>query len=602
MRAEAEKTLRITLMVLSGLLLALVLFLLALTQPRFGTPFANWVLVNWGPEGSSVQRAHLKFPALTTAVAAQVSLPDRLEAEAAEARFNPFGFLPLVSWVSRLDGQDGYIRLDGRKDGEAQKDTKLSDYRAIVDEIGLVNMEIRIDRPENPDVVLVEAARGSLRSGALDIRASSGASRLVFEGDASGSLSAIRGDLRVTGDNFADLAALAGLAAPDTPPYDVRMAVNVGEDAWRFEFRPDTRVGDSDIAGTLNVALGGQTPVLDADLVSQTLDADDLGIVFGIPIGIGEGETAGSEQTRAREIYDRSDRLIPNVEIDFTRLDAVDGSIAFRAESVVDSIFDVTGLALDFEIEGRVVRAPRLLLDFDEGSIDAYATIDGTRSPAVTMAEGNLNAVPFGSLALAPYARGHTDGRFKVQAVGDGFRQAAASLDGQAAIWSTDADILALAVEGAALDLVEALSVLGEDPDDRTYVTARCMAVVASFQQGAGHLSPAVIDTDDSLVIVRGDIDLETEGLKLSVRSDAKDASLGTLIGDVGIGGTLRHPQIEPFSASTLAQFGVAGILGSLSGGLAALPFVELGMAEDAPCGALLARAEAAADNSPASD
>ena len=591
-------------MAVAGLVAAILLFLIALTQPRFGTPFANWALSSWGPDGASVERAHLKFPALTTASVRQVDMPDRLSAEQLEARFNPFGFLPLVSWVSRLEAANGTIRFDGREndDEPGESDTELSDYRAIIDEIALSRIELRIDRPEEQAIIQVAEARGSLRSGALMVEASGAGSQLSFDGEASNSLSQISGVLRVSGDNFADLAALAGLAAPDTPPYDVRMSVAIAEQDWQFTFEPETRIGDSDVSGPVTVTLGGQTPVVDADLVSQSLDADDLAVVFGIPLGVGEGETAGPTQQRAREIYNESDRLIPNVEIDFSRLDAVDGRIRFRAESVVDSIFDVTGLELDIAIEGRVVRAPLILMNFDQGALDAYVTIDGSRSPAVTTAEGNLDGVPMASLSLDPYLRGQSQGRFNMEAVGDGFRQAAANLDGKFSIWSTDADILALAVEGAALDLVEALSVLGENPDDRTYVETRCLAVVADFQQGVGTLSPAVVDTDDSVVVVRGDVNLQSEGLKLSVRSDAKDASLGTLVGDVGIGGTLRNPQIEPFSAETLAQFGIAGILGSLTGGLAALPFIEPGMAEDAPCGSLLARAEAATDNSSASN
>ncbi|MEQ8558728.1 MAG: AsmA family protein [Henriciella sp.] len=602
MQAQTEKTVRIMLMVLTGILLVTVLFLLALTQPRFGTPFANWALGSFGPEGSSVSQAHLKFPAITTAVADDVAMPEQLKAEAVEARFNIFGFLPFVSWISRLEATDGYITLDGREGVHGEDETELSDYRSVVDTVALSAIELRIDRAEGRDVVLVEDAHGSLRSGTLIVKAAGAGSRLVFDGEASSSLSRIRGSLRVSGDNFADLADLANLAAPDTPPYEVLMDVDIADRTWHFDISPATRIGDSDMAGSISVTLGGETPVVAADLVSDTLDADDLAIVFGIPLGVGEGETVGEVQTRAREVYNRSDRLIPNVEIDFSRLDAVDGSISYKARSVVDSIFDVTGLELDFEIEGRLVRAPLILLNFDEGAMDAYATIDGTRSPAVTTAEGNLEAVPFQSLALDPYARGHTEGRFKVEAAGDGFRQAAANMNGKFSIWSTDADVLALAVEGAALDLVETLSVMGEDPEDRTYVDARCMAVVANVEQGVAGLDPAVVDTEDSVVVVRGDINLATEQLKLSVRSDAKDASLGTLIGNVGVGGTLRNPQIEPFSAETVAQFGIAAILGSLSGGLAALPFIEPGMAKDAPCGALLARAEAAPDESSASD
>ncbi len=600
MTLEDSRPLKITLMVLSGLLLAFVLFLLALTQPRWGTPFANWALGSWGPEGSSVERAHLKFPAITTAAVTRVDIPDRVRADDLEARLNPFGFLPFISWVSRLEAENGYIRLGGGPDkpeDDDKDDTSLSDYRALIDEVALSNIDLRLVREDGEDVIHVNTAGGSLRSGALNASATGAGSTLDFDGNADAStLSRLNGRLRVTGDNFADLADLVGLAAPDTPPFDVMIDLDIAPGQWAFDFRPETTIGDSDLAGLVTVTLGGETPVVEADLVSQTLDADDLGIVFGIPIGVGEGETTGSEQVRARDIYNESDRLIPSVEIDFARLDAVDGRVNYTAETVADAVLDIVGLKLEFEIDGRVVQAPLLQATFEQGSFDAYATIDGTRSPAVTTAEGNLRDVALSNLALDPYLRGTAEGRFNIEATGDGFRQAADTLTGKISIWSTDSDILALAVEGAALDIGEALTVLGEDPDDRTYAETRCAVAVATFDQGTGTLEPAVVDTDDAVVVVTGDVDLGTERMKLSVRSDAKDASLGTLVGNVGIGGTLRNPSLLPFSAETVAQIGIATILGSLSGGLAALPFIEPGLAEDAPCGSLLARAEAAAE------
>lgn len=583
-------------------LLAIVLFLLALTQPRFGTPFANWALGVWGPEGSSVEWAWLKFPAVTTAAGEGLEMPGRLTAATVEARANPFGFLPGISWVSRLEGRDGVLLVGERDDGSDRRKKRLSDYRAMIDQLAVQNVEVRLTRADGERVIEVADAHGSLRSGALAIEASGAGSAMSFDGKSSNSLGAINGALRVSGDNFANLADLVGLAAPDTPPYDVLMDIDLSDGAWRFDVRPETRIGDSDVAGPVNVTLGGETPVIEADLVSRTLDGDDLGIVFGIPIGVGENETVGTTQTRAREAYDRSDRLIPDVEIDFARLDAVDGRISYRAEAVEDTVFDVTGLELDFEIDGRVVRTPLIKLDFEQGSLDAYMTIDGSRSPAVTTAEGNLRSVAIANLALDPYLRGTAEGRFKVEATGNGFRDSASTLDGKVSIWSTDADIMALAVEGAGLDLGEALTVLGESPDDRTYADTRCLAAVLTFEQGIGALFPAVVDTDDSVVLLRGDVNLATEALDLDVRSDAKDVSFGTLIGDVRIEGTLRNPQLQALSGETLAQVTVAALLGSLSGGLGALPFIEPGMAKDAPCAQLLGYAETVTDNSSASD
>nr|WP_290759805.1 AsmA-like C-terminal region-containing protein [Henriciella sp.] len=580
--------------VIGIILLAFLLFMLAMTQPRFGTPTANWLLGLFGPDESRVESAHTCFPALLVVEGEDLSVPGRVEASRIEAQLNPLGFLPFMSWLSYLEAENGSVRIEDNGKGGGGG-PGLDDVRGIVDEVRLSSVRLDVVRPEETREIQIEMARGSLRSGDFMLEASGADSTLSFDGEASGALSELAGALVITGENFSDIAELVGLAAPDTPPYEMRLNIDIGPDTWSLDVEPETRIGDSDLAGEIEVQLGEETPVVHADLRSSSLDADDLGIVFGIPIGVGEDETVGERQQKARSAYESSDRLIPDVEIDFSRLDAVDGSVSFVAESVYDSVFDIEGLELDFEIEGRVVRAPLILLDFTQGDLRAYVTLDGSQSPAHTDARGELSNVAFDNLSLSPYLRGGAEGEFNVTTVGDGFRAAAASMDGKAALWSRDAEILALAAEGAGLDIGEAITLLGESGDDRTYAKARCAAVVINFDQGVGTLSPAVVDTDDSLVVVRGDADLETEALRLSVRSDAKDASLGTLIGDVSIGGTLRNPSIQPFSAKTVAQIGIAGVLASVSGGLAALPFIEPGMAKDAPCGALLARAESAA-------
>lgn len=591
MKSGLKKTFKIAGWVIGVLLLAFLLFLLAMTQPRFGTPVANALLGAFGPDGSRVESAHTRFPAVLVVEGEGLVVPGRVSAERIEAQVNLFGFLPFVSWLSYLEAENGSVRIEdnGESDGDGPG---LKSARRIVDKVSLSSVTMQVVRPEETREVEIETARGSLRSGAFMLEARGAGSRLSFDGRTSDAFSELDGGLRLRGENFADVADLVGLAAPDTPPYDMRLTVDIGPERWTLNVDPETRIGDSDLYGEINVMPGGGVPVVNAELTSAALDADDLAIVFGIPIGVGEGETTGERAERARTVYEQSGRLIPDVEIDFARLDAVDGSVSYTAETVTDSLFDIEGLGLDVEIEGRLVRAPRIYLDFAQGEFRGYATLDGTQSPAHTDARGELSNVAFDNLSLSPYLRGGADGEFKVTTDGNGFRDAAATMNGTVSIWSTDADILALAAEGAALDFGEAITLLGEAPEDRTYVGARCAAIVANFENGVGTLSPAVVDTDDSLVVVRGDVNLSNEALRLSVRSEAKDASLGTLIGDVAIGGTLRDPSIQPFSAGTVAQFGIAGILASVSGGLAALPFIEPGMAQDAPCGELLARAQ----------
>jgi hypothetical protein len=66
-------------------------------------------------------------------------------------------------------------------------------------------------------------------------------------------------------------------------------------------------------------------------LKSNKLDFKDLGVVFGIPVSTGTGGAVNAEQKSAKAQYDKSARLIPDAEIDFTRLGAVNADIDFVA-------------------------------------------------------------------------------------------------------------------------------------------------------------------------------------------------------------------------------------------------------------------------------
>ncbi|MFN3312147.1 MAG: AsmA-like C-terminal region-containing protein, partial [Hyphomonas sp.] len=454
-------------------------------------------------------------------------------------------------------------------------------------------IDVRYTRGGETSLIAISTASGSLRSGALVIDATGGDSTLHFDGNAqSSSLSTLAGRLNLTGDNFADFARLAGFASPDTPPYDAVADISIGGAVWTFDFQPETMIGDGDIAGPLTIEFGGETPIIDARLRSANLDFDDLGIVFGVPLGVGSSETAGEEQVRARRELDASGRLIPNAVIDFARLDAVDGTVTLEADEVSDAIFDIRGLKLEFEITGRVVRAPLLEVRFAEGVLSSYVTIDGSQSPAMTTAEGELSGVPFSNLAAEPYLRGTAYGEFKLEARGDGFREAASGLGGRLSLWSENAELLAIVAEASALDIFETLSLINEREGEETYTPSRCAVISILFENGVGRPDPALIDTEGRLVLVTGQVGLQNETLDLSVSSESKAASFGRLMVDVKVGGTFRSPDVSALGAETVLQLGIAAALASVTGGLAALPFFELGNAEDAPCAAIVARAD----------
>lgn len=586
------RLLKHALIALSAFFALILILLLSMTSRSVATPVFNRALSLWGPDGARLESGHLGFPALLTIYAERIDVPDRLTAERTKLQVNPLGFLPGLVWVSRIEGDTLTVTLPESIDNDT--DSNRLNPRRIVDDFNLTNMTVNWTANAAPRQAIVKEALGSLHSGTFRLSATSGETGVFFDGKSlPGDIFNLDGIIQLQGPNTAHVAALFGLAAPDSPPYDLTASLDIDGHLSTVKITSGT-IGDSDIIGDLTIDTSAETPRINADLSSDTLDFDDLGIIFGIPIGIGDGETANAQQEAARESYNADTRLIPNAAIDFSRLDAVDGEVTYTARNVTDSVFTLTGLGLKIDIEGRLVRAESISLAFPKGRLQAYATLDGSQDPAVTDIEGSLSGVAFSSLAAGPLLRGHVEGDFKFTVAGNNFRAAAASADGAATLWSTDGEVLALGAEAAGLDLGEALVLLtGESDQEPAFTPARCMVAGLDLTSGTAALSPVVADTRDSVLIADGTIDLSTETLDISVRAEAKDLSWGALVGDIDIGGTLRDPAISVLGPETILQVTIAGLLGAVAAPLAALPFADINAESNAPCAALLARAQA---------
>jgi hypothetical protein len=104
-----------------------------------------------------------------------------------------------------------------------------------------------------------------------------------------------------------------------------------------------------------------------------------------------------------------------------------------------------------------------------------------------------------------------------------------------------------------------------------------------------------VLDTTDSTITGRGQIDLGKEALSLELLAHPKDVSVLTASTPVHIEGTLKHPKVsvtsEQLTAKSLAALAL-GVIMPVVG--AVLPFIETGKTKGSNCGRLLADANAA--------
>lgn len=573
--------------------------LILLTMPRFATPLSAWAIETATGRDTTLDHARLKlFPIGYEMRALEIQgdiAPYRLGAM--DLRFSPLGILPgraLIARASVADGQAG-IRLKGEDRGEG------GDFLKNLDEIARAEIEnfvFVVSRDGDTQEFTITTASGRPAGGDVEAIGSGAGTTVFFNGRIAGpQVDGLRGALTVRGENFADFADLLGLAAPDTPPYELNGELSAGEDVWRLQ-GIDGIVGDSDLGGDFEVRLGRDRPLIIADLQSTNLELDDLGIIIGAPSRV-SGET-NALQEEINSSYAASDRLIPDSTLDLTRIRAVDARVDFRADSVQAGPLPLQALRLDMNLEDGVMRFAPIAFEAEAGNLEAEVVIDASEETPRHDIDGRLSDVRLEQFADGRFAQGGLAGRLDITASGNGFRQAASSANGAVTLYAQDGRIRQLGSEAAGLDLGEVLLLLlTEDPQDPEFTELNCAVARFAVEDGLARAAPVVFDSQDSLIVLDGTVNLDDESLDLTVETDAKDVSWGSLLGDPVIRGTLRNPAIGVDAGETALQAGAAALLGSLTGGLAALPFVELGDGRDADCEALLARAHGAAQTPP---
>lgn len=562
---------------------------LLLANPTTGTQMVNWAIGTFGDKTAKVQTGHLEHPFSDKFVLRTLDWPDTIEAREIDIRYDLFGFLPGHVWANNIRIRDGEIRLEEKDPNESHETFQPQRFVNTVD---AENVSINFTRNKQPRQVTIVTAKGSFANGSLTAEAVAGDNRITFDGLQRDWGGALKGKVSAKGQNLKELADVVGASAPDTPPFDIKGDLAVQSQTWSVE-KLTGRMGDSDLNGLVRINLTEEKPHLTVALKSQKLDFDDMGVVFGIPVGTGKGETVNEEQKDAKAAFDRSARLIPDARIDFSRLAAVNADIEFDAVKVVDAPIGITAMSLKGTLEDSVLDFERAVVSSGSGDLDARINVNAQKDPATTKATGQLRNVAINRVIPTDMIRGTMQGRFALTFTGSGFRDAAASTNGEAGLWSSNSELSKFATEGAGLDLGEILLLWAtEDKDNPEYIKSRCLAANIAFKNGLAKLQPAVIDNEDSLVAASGHVDLKSEAIDIEVYARPHDVSIGTISGDIKVGGTLRNPSFTALNEETVAQAGLAALLSTITGALGLVPFVQTGGEPEAPCATLLADAK----------
>ncbi len=402
-------------------------------------------------------------------------------------------------------------------------------------------------------------------------------------------LGLVNADFTINGADLADVYYLTGASLPSTPPY--RLAGRFEREGEVYDFpRFSGRVGDSDLSGAAEVDARRDRPMLTANLVSRSLDFDDLRTVIGGAPDIGPGETASPEQVaRARRMRGR---LLPDTPLDIQRLRAMDADVDFRATSVRTKRIPLRQVSFHVDLDNGLLLVDPLSFDFPRGRIAGMVRLNARSATPVT--DVDLRLTGLGLEQITRPVRGSVpvtgtlQGRARLHGVGNSVHRAAATSSGSLSVAVPGGQIREAFAELMGINVAPGLFQLLAKDQDRTNL--RCAVGHFDVSGGVARGRRIVIDTKPVLVEGQGHINLGSERIDLRLKGKNKKVRILRLMAPIRVTGSLTRPKVKAELGKAAPQAGIAVALGALISPLAAiLPFIDPGLAKDANCSALMA-------------
>ena len=452
----------------------------------------------------------------------------------------------------------------------------------------------------------------------IDLKMTTEESKVAVNGTVAepGRLAGLDVEVALEGPNLDRLGEILRLSLPTTPPFELQSHLERDDDRWHLSGLSGT-IGDSDIQGDATIVLGGERPMIEAELTSRKLDFDDLGILVGAPAAADPGEMVSEEQRRAAAEEAATPGVLPDEPFDVTELRAMDARVSYRAERVQAPKLPLEGVVLDLTLEDGQLRLEPLRFDLAGGHLDSVIGLD-SRGEALA---GDLDLevrnirlnrllsefdIEIAEIEMEREGVGTLHGQAQLEIRGNTIREIAGSANGELAVIMDGGQINALIVEGIGLDVGEAVALLltGDEEAEAEMVPIQCLVARFDVQEGVMQTEALVLETSDSTITGGGRIDLGEETLALELLAHPKDPSILTASTPVRIEGTFEHPEVD-LTSEELGEKGLAalalGVVLPVIGAI--LPFFEEGETQDSNCARLIADARAAMPSaSPSTD
>jgi len=438
-----------------------------------------------------------------------------------------------------------------------------------------------------------EAARAALP---LSLKATVGGASLLFDGQAlhADRLGDLSGRFRLSGPSLAAVGDPLGVTLPTTAAFLSSGVLVRQGDTWDVRV-DDATVGASRLNGAFRYDAGRSVPLLSGRLGGSRLLLGDLGPVLGAAPGPATAALHVSTQPpkAAPKPKRPQGKVLPDRPFDLASLRAMDANVLIEIDHLdlgtryLEALRPLRG---HLQLRGGVLSIDGLQARTGEGRLSGSLGLDGRSKAAEWTAILRWDDIRLERWVrqvraddAPPYVSGRWSGQAQLRGNGVSTAQILGSLQGQVRSSVRSGSISHLVVEGAGIDLAEALGLLLKG-DDSLPVT--CAAADLSIENGVLRPRVFVLDTPDSTAWIDGTLSLANETIDLRVVTSPKDFSPLTLRTPLHVGGSLGSPTLTPEMAPLGVKLGAALLLGPLNPLAALIPLLDPGSSDEAQQGA----------------
>ena len=505
--------------------------------------------------------------------------------------------LPAIREFSLSDGHIRYeddkrgLVLDAEFTTQESADPRNPGRFALMGEGRINNRTFEVELTGAP---LLNVRRDRPYPFVADVRA--GGTRIQADGSITRPFNFSRwsAEIQASGPDLADLYTLIGLALPNTPPYNLSGVLERNGSTYGMP-RVAGRVGDSDLRGEFTASRQRDDRLLlEGAFVSNELDFDDVLTVLGAPPSTASGETASAEQRQMAANLSAQGRLLPDAQLDISRVRNMDARVSFRAARVVSDSLPLRALSLDIILDNGLLSLDPLTIDLTRGRVGGAVAInarDETPRVDLDVRLSNARLESFLRVGDQQPLTGSLVGRVQLSGSGASVRDAAANANGRISLVTPSGEVREAFAELTGINVTRGLGLLLTDSDDT--IPIRCGVASFDVRNGVAHVRSMVFDTETILIRGGGTVSLRNETLDLDIEGEPKEPRLIRVAAPITVEGRWRTPRVGVDADNILGQGGLAAALGSFIAPVAAiLPFVDAGLADDANCAALLAGRE----------